>query len=295
MSVAVPNVQSIVMTVATNDKHPFQTTNSIRTFIESLKGKTITQDKNILVWGQMQTLLSKHPTWKDKIDTIEAYMITTGFNKTCTVLKIKPVWSKKYITISWRKCKPPRIQKTRITDENTTMITDENTTGISEKNTTMIADENTTRISEENTTENKSNVSQFTTSEKSITPQLSGAMRSAIGRQIATWKRDNQVFRRCRQCQSSLNLHVDHVIPFVQLQRDFLQYQPCIPTSFFYMRKTCQPRFTDKGFARKWQYFHKKHAQLQWLCRVCNLKKGSSGQAKVRKLRQEVAAESNSK
>lgn len=248
--------------------HPFKTTNSIRTFIESLKGKTITQDKNQLVWGQLQTLLSKHPTWQDKIDTIESYMVTTGFNKTCTVLKIKPAWSKKYITISWRKCKPPRVpKKVKIV---TKKCADDGGEGAG-------ADDG-------GDDHNKSNKIQSTTDDKivktSLTPQLSGAMRSAIGRQVASWKQTNQVFRRCRKCQSPLNLHVDHVIPFVQLQHDFLKLQPEIPTSFFYMRKTCQPRFTDKGFARKWQFYHRKNAQLQWLCRTCNLKKGSSVSSK---------------
>jgi 5-methylcytosine-specific restriction endonuclease McrA len=224
------------------------------------------------VWGQLQTLLSKHPTWKNQIDSVDSFMITTGFNKTCTVLKIKPAWSKKYITISWRKCKPPRVLKTKnkISDDQ---ITVDEITNITE--TVDTSETAGTTAGTVDTTDTVDTAEAQSTTPH-LTPQLSGAMRSAIGRQVASWKQANQVFRRCRKCQSPLNLHVDHVIPFVQLQRDFLKLQPEIPTSFFYMRKTCQPRFTDKGFARKWQFYHRKHAQLQWLCRTCNLKKGSS-------------------
>ena len=254
-------------TATTIDTHPFKTISSIRSFIESLKGKTITQDKNKLVWGQLQTLLSKHPTWSDKIDTIDSYMITAGFNKLCTVLKIKPIWSKKYITISWRKCKPPRVQKN-------TKTTAADGDGDGDYQQTSKSDAVGIDDVKQQTSGDKTQPG--VTSTSSISPQLSGAMRSAIGRQISAWKQNNQVFRRCRKCQCALNLHVDHVVPFVQLQRDFLQLQPSIPTSFFYMRKTCQPRFTDKGFARKWQFYHRKHAQLQWLCRPCNLRKGAS-------------------
>jgi hypothetical protein len=266
--VGVVNIKSVSVREKGGDDHPFKSLRFIRTFIESLKGQTINQDKNKLVWGQLQTLLSKHPTWKDKLDTVESFMITTGFNKTCTVLKIKPAWSKKFITISWRKCKPTRVPKTKVSES------DEKQPSVSHASHLSTAVDETKSADETKIAEiAEIDVNPPTSS---LTPQLSGAMRSAIGRQVASWKQANQVFRRCRKCQSPLNLHVDHVIPFVQLQRDFLKLQPEIPTSFFYMRKTCQPRFTDKGFARKWQFYHRKHAQLQWLCRTCNLKKGSS-------------------
>jgi hypothetical protein len=208
------------------------TIDSIRVFIESQKGKIITH-KNF-EWNQFRILLSQHPTWKNKIDTIESYFVTTGFNKMCTVLKIKPTWTTKYILVSWRKCKPQRNK-------------------------------------------NKQNKPEPINVRSEITllsPQLSGAMRNAIYRQIIIWKRQNQRSRQCCQCNSTELLHVDHILSFVQLQRDFLKVQTDIPSTFYYNRKTCQPRFIDKKFARRWQCYHKKHAKLQWLCKICNLKKG---------------------
>ena len=238
------------------------TINAIRIFIESQKGKIITQKD--FEWNQFRSLLSQHPTWKNKIDTIEKYFVTTGFNKMCTVLKIKPTWTTKFILISWRKCKPQRNKKENNKSELINPEEDERRT-----NGGRMEDERSKSVLRVHS------ASPFCESEITlISPQLSGAMRNAIHRQIVIWKRQNQRSRQCCQCKSTILLHVDHILSFVQLQRDFLKFQTDIPSTFYYNRKTCQPRFIDKKFARRWQCYHKKHAKLQWLCKTCNLKKG---------------------
>jgi 5-methylcytosine-specific restriction endonuclease McrA len=226
----------------------------IRAFVQSHQGKTITSS-NPIVFGQFQTLLAQHPTWANKLDTIEKIHIGVGFNKTATVMKIKTQNSKRFITSSWRKCKIVKRHK-RVTESAVPLSTD----FISPQEVSLFG---------------------------AIIPapiltgdKLTGAMRNSIRFQIKHWKETHRLNRQCCQCKSLLRLHADHVFPFTLIKQDFLnqckEINLSLPVVFRFNRRTCQPMFTaqDRAFATRWNQYHLKHAQLQWLCSTCNLKKG---------------------
>ena len=98
------------MTDSPSQPSPFSSLEKIRTFVKSHQGKVITP-ANPIVFGQFQTLLSTHPAWKDKLATIEKIKVDLGFSKQSTVVKIKPNWSSRYVTISWRKCHVSKKRK----------------------------------------------------------------------------------------------------------------------------------------------------------------------------------------
>lgn len=284
----------------------FLTLSCIRTFVQSHQGKTITPT-NPIVFEQFKTLVSQHLSWKDKIDTIEKFQVCMGMNKQNTILKLKPDWSNRFITISWRKCKPPRLcikPNEKKENEKNKKETEKEKDGnnvdlnsipprsilrwpcmISHTDISLFNSIETSPHSPHLLLQNSPcpslSLSPSTNTTTTTAVTLTGAMRYAIRRQIQLWKKNNLLLRRCRQCQSVLYLHVDHIIPFVNIQHDFLKLwmdttAQSLPSKFRYNRRTCQPTFTqtDIGFTRKWQSYHKTHAKLQWLCKKCNLKKG---------------------
>lgn len=247
------------------DQIPFSSLDKIRTFVKSHQGKTITPS-NPIVFEQFKTLLSSHPTWKDKLDSIEKIHIGLGFTKQSTVVKIKPVWSPKFVTISWRKCHVTK--KRNCKNENYT-------TPPSVFNPSDMVSSRDVDLFQLQTSPLPPLPNVNTDSDK-----LTQSMRYAIRRQIFHWKTTHQLNRKCQQCPSILHLHVDHINPFVDIKKDFLilcqEHNLTLPTEFAFNRKTCQPKFkkTDASFCARWQRYHLKHAKLQWLCASCNLSKG---------------------
>lgn len=253
------------------EQSPFSSLDKIRTFVKSHQGKTITH-RNPIVFGQFKTLLSSHPTWQDKLDSIEKIHIGLGFSKQSTVVKIKPTWSTRYVTISWRKCHITKKRKGHgdtPTDSQTTAPSPTvNPSDMVSSQDVGLFDSTRLPLSEEKDNDtNKAN-------------QLTPSMRYAIRRQIFHWKTTHRLNRRCQNCPSILHLHVDHVNPFVAIKKEFLtlceEQKLQLPTEFTFNRKTCQPKFkkADANFCARWQRYHLKHAQLQWLCASCNLSKG---------------------
>lgn len=239
---------------------PFSSLDKIRTFVKSHQGKTITPT-NPIVFEQFKTLLGSHPTWKDKLDTIEKIQIGMGFTKQSTVVKIKPVWSTKFVTISWRKC---YVTKKRKCPKNTL----DDTPILNSSNMVSCQDVELFQSSQPPKDTNTN------------MDKLTKAMRYAIRRQIFHWKNTHRLNQKCQRCPSILHLHVDHINPFVDIKKDFLnlcqEQQLQMPAEFAFNRKTCQPKFkkSDANFCARWQRYHLAHAQLQWLCASCNLSKG---------------------
>ena len=286
----------------------FKTLKEIRAFVKSHQGKTITP-ANPIVFEQFKKLLSSHPTWKSRLDEIAQLHIGVGFNKTNTVLKLKLHTSKRFLTISWRKCyaaKPrkPKNQLLQLQPPPSDNIVDVDVDGDSdgEINTNIPIHTNshpnsTDQVSPHyinlfqspptvnNTVEQKVGAdrpdepNESNESKRAADPKLTSAMRYAVRMQITKWSHENRLLRRCRTCQAVTRLHVDHVHPFSFIQRDFFEQNSSIPkpSQFEYSRRTCQPKFKrqDIKFSRAWQYFHNARATFQWLCSKCNLKKGN--------------------
>ena len=222
----------------------------VRKFIISQQGKIINHT-NPIIFSRFKNLVSHHPTWK-KHDIL-CFKVTRGLNS-AAILQVKPTWSSKFIVISWRKCAQHKDNFNEFPFVCVQLLQVFNCA-------------------------HQSNLSLFKNKQNNTPTQLAqrltGAMRYAIRRQIMQWKESNRIFQKCQQCLTLLHLHADHVIPFTIIQQNFLklQTQP-LPTKFRYNRKTCQPQLLDVSFARRWQFYHKKHAKLQWLCKTCNLSKG---------------------
>lgn len=271
--------------------------NAIRDIIKAMNHKHITP-KNPIEFQQCINLLTYHPTWKDKLDTIECIKITPSkMNNNLILMKIKPSWCQKYITISWRKCyqtksrvpkNPPPI-KPVVMNTSQSIETDPvlSTSMISDADIDMFQSNGLMSLSPslENSVEmqvDPSNTVPLTSSSTTdVYKKLTGAMRYSIRKQIRDFQKQHRLNRQCRNCSSLLHLQVDHcTVPFVDIQKNFLKHceekSISIPTTFNFSRSTCQPKFKkiDIGFNRRWQNFHKKHADFQWLCKTCNLKKG---------------------
>jgi hypothetical protein len=104
---------------------------------------------------------------------------------------------------------------------------------------------------------------------------LQSAFRHAIQTQIRTWRRWNRTGACCAQCQSEQKLQVDHKQPqFIELTRTFMD-NPLnaaqVPSDFDYHRAGTKFKADDRNFKLRWQRYHQKHAELQWLCQSCNL------------------------
>ena len=242
--------------------------NDIRDFVKSFKGRVLNSQDN--GFKEFIELLSNHPTWKDKLTTIEAIKITTSHfkNNNSLILKIKPQWCHKFITISWRKCK--KVKNKKSTKENKQPGKD-NIRFHSKLGLSSVQNAHCDKISVQPPASDQILINPKT--------KLIGAMRYAIKKQVRDFKR-SKVVPICTQCKQTTNLQVDHIIPFSKLQQDFLAQLlnssvVAVPESFDFNRKTCQPKFKKENqyFKSKWQKYHKTKAQYQYLCRTCNIKK----------------------
>jgi len=114
----------------------------------------------------------------------------------------------------------------------------------------------------------------------SVASKLRSALREAVRSQIDAfrWTADAT---RCAMCDRKLDGdpgHVDHIIPFETLVRDFLSTAPPPPVAFD-DGDACQAIFRpdDATFAAAWVAFHARHAQLRLVHARCNLSRGRGG------------------
>jgi hypothetical protein len=262
---------------STIDESKFNTLEKIRAFVQMYCKKTVTK-KDPIGFSYFQQLLAQHPTWKDKVDSVHRFRVTRSkLNNSC-ILQIECDWSDKFFTVSWKKCHMKRKRTKRIQVQTppsspiaNAMISATDLQLFKSSKPSKPSDpSHITQVNEKNPTEKRP-------SAKEIADKLTCAMRYAVRRQIATWKRQNSINRFCKQCKSTSSLQCDHVDPFVTIKTNFIRdCNESIPDSFDYSFKTCQSRFKrkDKSFKLRWQHYHLKHASYQWLCKTCNLKKG---------------------
>lgn len=110
------------------------------------------------------------------------------------------------------------------------------------------------------------------------------AFRIAIANQTVQfrqdWLNDSTKEKVCAHCKCELETkeaHVDHVhVPFCDLLQQFLQQEGLPNTAVHIHRETIQNgvecwMLQDKQLRRRWQDFHRTHAQLQMLCKPCNV------------------------
>ena len=106
---------------------------------------------------------------------------------------------------------------------------------------------------------------------------LLNAMRNTIANQVISWKH-KQTVTHCEQCESQLDLHVDHKdVSFDQIVKDFLALEENIPTEFddHSIKNSAVFKKQDEIFKHRWADFHNIKATYQLLCAKCNIKKSN--------------------
>ena len=135
-----------------------------------------------------------------------------------------------------------------------------------------------TRIISDNTDEAISWKYAVNGKKKDNDQNLSAAMRTSIRFYILNFKSRNEHI--CSQCRSEKDPHVDHIIHFKKLKKDFLK--KCntdsikIPKNFSQLNDgsnlTCFLK-EDNYFEKLWFEYHAKFAKLRILCKECNLQR----------------------
>lgn len=111
-------------------------------------------------------------------------------------------------------------------------------------------------------------------------PTLAAALRSAVWRQAAVWRRKAQA-QQCAACGgTAAPFEVDHTDPpFRTIVAAFVVAEtaagrpPPDPPVCRYSRRSCAPVLTDQALKRRWQRYHRACARYQLLCRTCNRRK----------------------
>jgi len=107
-------------------------------------------------------------------------------------------------------------------------------------------------------------------------PSLPSALRSAVRLQIMAWRKRNRLNSACCLCGAAGPLHVDHSQPtFLAMSSSFLHTRTA-PEEFLSHRWGKKFKPIDRNFSIAWQAYHRRHANLRWLCSTCNLRRGSS-------------------
>lgn len=98
------------------------------------------------------------------------------------------------------------------------------------------------------------------------------ALRYDIEKQIISFR--NQIFESdvsCEICseilQNNSTTHIDHIIPFSDIAKEFLSQFGHIETKSTGYNRT----IVDETIRKKWFEYHLKHAKLRPLCSECNL------------------------
>lgn len=105
--------------------------------------------------------------------------------------------------------------------------------------------------------------------------QLLSALRSSVDEQIWEFRINNK--NKCALCNKiTTNIHVDHIKPFHQLVKEFVEQYDSIPKEFGHTSDNTHRRcFLEKNydFKNDWIQYHYRNASLRILCNTCNLKR----------------------
>lgn len=106
---------------------------------------------------------------------------------------------------------------------------------------------------------------------------LSIAMRVAVEPLRNKWREANQHNSVCVLCGiSNIPLEIDHkTIPFAEIKRRFLK-ETKLPNPSYMRASECRWRFDDASseYEKAWVQFHDNLVDYQFLCGLCNCKKG---------------------
>lgn len=102
------------------------------------------------------------------------------------------------------------------------------------------------------------------------------AHRTSIHSQILEYR--NMSEHVCEFCGSVDKLEVDHIDPqFIDIQMNFIELNTYNPSEFDETSWHCKIfRKEDSDYENSWYKFHKKHAILRMLCKMCNTSRKKS-------------------
>ena len=100
------------------------------------------------------------------------------------------------------------------------------------------------------------------------------AMRNAIQPQIDEFKKKHKNICYCELCSETENIEIDHhseKAPFAKLYHDFMKINT-LPKPTIFGNDGFMKCFQDidAEFNNNWIKYHKDHAILRFLCRICN-------------------------
>ena len=116
--------------------------------------------------------------------------------------------------------------------------------------------------------------------------QLNSAFRYAVRKQILEWKEKNQTEKKCQNCAAQTDLQADHAYPaFSSICTAFLKDQKdAAPFQFEYHQFGRKFKAIHRNFSDHWKAYHAAHSQLQWLCKKCNIAKGTKSTCEVKSI-----------
>lgn len=96
--------------------------------------------------------------------------------------------------------------------------------------------------------------------------QLTLAMRLSIRPQIQSFKQHN---RKCEICYSWEDIQIDHVLPFKEIMRRFLDTGKA-PEFYHFSASGWSFTKEHREYEERWYEFHRAHAKLRPLCSRCH-------------------------
>ena len=82
-----------------------RTVDDVRRIMKSFCRKTIVVTKHPIEFNTCMNLISHHPNWQNKLETVEAFKVVPNkLNKTALCLQVKLIYCRYFTTISWKKC-----------------------------------------------------------------------------------------------------------------------------------------------------------------------------------------------
>lgn len=103
--------------------------------------------------------------------------------------------------------------------------------------------------------------------------EINGVLRKAILPQILEFKATNPKPDKCPMCNNDLtneNMNIDHVKPFKELINEYMRFNNVNYNDLTLERIEDVKTITNPGFVDGWITYHRRYAQLRYLCNKCN-------------------------
>ena len=103
--------------------------------------------------------------------------------------------------------------------------------------------------------------------------EINDILRKAIIPQIIDFKANNPKPDKCPMCHNDLtneNMNIDHIKPFRELISDYMRFNNVNYKDLTLERIEGVKTITNPGFIDGWITYHRRYAQLRYLCNKCN-------------------------